>query len=164
MDELNTRLDLQVGSKVKLKTGEIAQICDFTRPLGYREFQVKTTSGTYKSVTALQVDNVIEDCFDVSIAFQIFITPFIHCSLRLHHIYKGNIFYPSTPPIFNHHKHKTRTNLALSRTVHTFVYFRFMFDIQCSKYRSKITSRVISGSGAGTKQPLHALYFRIHRY
>jgi hypothetical protein len=64
-----TKIQLNLGNKVRLKGGDIGIIEEIRRPLGFREFTVRRKTGDKTTVTALHIDEVLHDDFDVSFEF-----------------------------------------------------------------------------------------------
>ena len=56
----STRLNLNIGTKVRLKTGEVGEIIGIERPLGFREFLIRHSMGSLK-VTAIKIDDVLDE-------------------------------------------------------------------------------------------------------
>lgn len=54
---------LQIGNKIRLKSGEVGQIVDIESPLGFREFIVRRDDSTLTKTTAIRVDEVLPDDF-----------------------------------------------------------------------------------------------------
>jgi hypothetical protein len=63
-----TKLKLNLGNKVRLKGGDIGIIEEIRRPLGFREFTVTSKTGNKTTVTALHIEEILHDDFDVSFA------------------------------------------------------------------------------------------------
>lgn len=64
-----TKIQLNLGNKVRLKGGDTGIIDAISRPLGFREFTIKSKTGDTKIVTALHIEEVLHDDFDVSFEF-----------------------------------------------------------------------------------------------